>query len=72
MSAETATAVVRIMDVRAALATLAPKHRQVIVEMYYHGRQVDEIARSLGIPAGTVKSRSYHALRQLKRVMSAT
>jgi RNA polymerase sigma-70 factor, ECF subfamily len=63
---------VTIMDVRAALAMLAPKHRQVIVEMYYYGRQVDEIARSLGVPTGTVKSRSYYALRQLKRVMSAT
>jgi RNA polymerase sigma-70 factor (ECF subfamily) len=63
---------VTAMDVRAALATLAPKHRQVIVEMYYYCRPVDEIARSLGVPAGTVKSRAYYAMRQLKRVMSAT
>jgi len=60
------------LDVRAALATLSPKHRQVIVGMYYYGQQVDEIARSLGVPTGTVKSRSYYALRQLKHVMSAT
>ena len=62
---------VTAMDVRAALATLAPKHRQVIVEMYYYCRPVDEIARSLGVPVGTVKSRAYYAMRQLKRVMSA-
>lgn len=60
------------LDVRAALATLARKLRQVVVEMYYYGRQVDEIARSLGVPAGTVRSRAYYALRQLKRVMSGS
>jgi RNA polymerase sigma-70 factor (ECF subfamily) len=63
---------VTAMDVRAALATLAPKHRQVVVEVYYYGRPVDEIARSLGVPVGTVKSRAYYAMRQLKRVMSGT
>jgi RNA polymerase sigma-70 factor, ECF subfamily len=62
---------VTALDVRAAIAQLTPKHRQVVVEMFYYGRQVDEIAESLGIPAGTVKSRAYYALRQLKRVMSA-
>ncbi len=61
---------VTAMDVRAALATLAPKHRRVIVEMYYYCRPVDEIARSLGVPVGTVKSRAYYAMRQLKGVMS--
>jgi RNA polymerase sigma-70 factor (ECF subfamily) len=60
---------VAALDVRAALATLGQKHRQVIVEMYYYGRPVDEIARSLGVPPGTVKSRAYYAMRQLKRVM---
>ncbi len=59
------------MDVRAAIAKLTPKHQQVVVEMFYYGRQVDEIAESLGIPAGTVKSRAYYALRHLKRIMSA-
>ncbi len=61
---------VTAMDVRAAIAKLTPKHQQVVVEMFYYGRQVDEIAESLGIPAGTVKSRAYYALRHLKRVMS--
>jgi RNA polymerase sigma-70 factor, ECF subfamily len=62
---------VTALDVRAAIAKLTPKHRQVVVEMFYYGRQVDEIAESLGIPAGTVKSRAYYALRHLKRIMSA-
>jgi RNA polymerase sigma-70 factor, ECF subfamily len=59
------------LDVRAVLAQLTPEHREVIVEMYYHSRSVVEIAEKLGIPAGTVKSRTYYGLRQLRRLMSA-
>jgi RNA polymerase sigma-70 factor (ECF subfamily) len=61
---------VTAMDVQSALAQLSPDHRQIIVEMYFHGRQVTEIAQSLGIPTGTVKSRAYYAIRHLKRVLS--
>jgi RNA polymerase sigma-70 factor (ECF subfamily) len=60
------------IDVRAALTRLTPEHRQVIVEMYYLGQSVADIAQSLGIPEGTVKSRSYYGLRQLRRVLSIT
>jgi RNA polymerase sigma-70 factor (ECF subfamily) len=49
-----------------ALADLSPSHRAVIVETYYHGRSVADTAQVLGIPAGTVKSRTYYALRALK------
>jgi RNA polymerase sigma-70 factor (ECF subfamily) len=60
------------LDVRAALLQLTPEHRQVIVEMYFRGRQVTEISESLGIPEGTVKSRAYYGIRHLKRVLSAS
>jgi RNA polymerase sigma-70 factor (ECF subfamily) len=59
------------MDVRAALAQLKPERRQVIIEVYYHGRSVAEIAQRLGIPNGTVKSRTYYGLRELKRLLLA-
>ncbi|MEU5876552.1 sigma-70 family RNA polymerase sigma factor [Spirillospora sp. NPDC047279] len=49
-----------------ALADLSPPHRAVLVETYYRGRSVAETAKTLGIPAGTVKSRTYYALRALK------
>ncbi|HVA62013.1 MAG TPA: sigma-70 family RNA polymerase sigma factor [Mycobacteriales bacterium] len=49
-----------------ALATLSPEHRAVLVETYYRGQSVAEAARTLGVPAGTVKSRSYYALRALR------
>lgn len=49
-----------------ALSALRPEHRQVLVETYYLGRSVAEAALVLGIPAGTVKSRTFYALRALK------
>lgn len=49
-----------------ALAALRPDHRKVIVETYYRGCTVAEAAAALGIPAGTVKSRTYYALKALK------
>jgi len=52
--------------VQHALAKLSPDHRSVLVEMYYRGRSVAEAAEVLGVPAGTVKSRTYYALRALR------
>jgi RNA polymerase sigma-70 factor (ECF subfamily) len=62
---------VTALDVRAALAQLTPEHRQVIVEMYFHGRTAAEISDALGIPVGTVKSRTYYGIRQLRQILSA-
>jgi RNA polymerase sigma-70 factor (ECF subfamily) len=60
-----------VMDVRAALAQLTPEHRQIIVEVYYLGRSVTEVAKLLNIPEGTAKSRIYYGLRHLKRLLLA-
>jgi RNA polymerase sigma-70 factor (ECF subfamily) len=49
-----------------ALSSLRPEHRSVLLETYYRGRSVAEAASALGIPAGTVKSRTFYALRALK------
>jgi RNA polymerase sigma-70 factor (ECF subfamily) len=49
-----------------ALGALSDEHRSVLVELYYRGRSVAEAATELGVPAGTVKSRSYYALRALR------
>ncbi len=50
----------------AALARLSPDHRAVLRECYYRGKSVDEAAESLGVPPGTVKSRTHYALRALR------
>ena len=49
-----------------ALRALRPEHRGVLLQTYYLGKSVAEAAAALGIPAGTVKSRTYYALRALK------
>jgi DNA-directed RNA polymerase specialized sigma24 family protein len=49
-----------------ALASLHPDHRQVLVETYFRGSSVKEAAQTLGIPARTVKSRAFYALKALK------
>ncbi|GAA1557270.1 sigma-70 family RNA polymerase sigma factor [Kribbella hippodromi] len=62
--------VVNTMVVMEALDKLSPEHREVLVELYYRGRTVVEAAKELGVPPGTVKSRSYYALRALRAVMA--
>jgi RNA polymerase sigma-70 factor (ECF subfamily) len=49
-----------------AMRQLSPSHRDVIVECFYRGSSVGEAAERLGVPAGTIKSRTYYALRALK------
>ena len=63
--------VIAAVDVRAALSKLKPEHRQVIVEMYWRDRSVAEVADTLRIPEGTVKSRAYYGLRKLRQLLSA-
>lgn len=52
-----------------ALCSLSAEHRAVLVETYYRGRSVAEAAAVLGVPPGTVKSRSYYALRALRLLL---
>jgi RNA polymerase sigma-70 factor, ECF subfamily len=52
--------------VQDAMRTLSHPHRQVLVEIYLRGRSVAETAKLLGVPSGTVKSRTYYAMRALR------
>lgn len=61
-----ADAVVASVQVRQALARLSPGHRDVIEQLYLNGCTASEAAARLGIPEGTVFSRSYYALRILR------
>lgn len=49
-----------------ALSRLSSEHRAVLLECYYRGRPVADAARVLGVPEGTVKSRTHYALRGLR------
>jgi RNA polymerase sigma-70 factor (ECF subfamily) len=58
--------VVTSMVVMDALSRLSTEHRAVLEQVYLLGRTVAEAADALGIPPGTVKSRTYYALRALR------
>jgi RNA polymerase sigma-70 factor (ECF subfamily) len=57
------------LQVESALRQLSTEHREVLVETYFRGHSVAEAAKRLGIPPGTVKSRSYYALRALRLIL---
>ena len=52
-----------------AITRLSPEHRAVLLECYYRGVPVSEAAHRLGIPEGTVKSRTHYALKALRLVL---
>ncbi len=62
--------VVDSMVVLGAMDRLSHEHQDVLRSLYFQGRTVEETAESLGVPLGTVKSRSYYALRRLREVMA--
>ena len=53
-------------QVRRALAELPPPQRQVLEMMYFDGKTQSVIAGELGVPLGTVKSRTLLAMRRLR------
>jgi RNA polymerase sigma-70 factor, ECF subfamily len=50
-----------------ALQHLSPAHRTVLVETFYRGGSTATVARQLGIPNGTARSRLHYALDALRR-----
>ncbi|MFG2845885.1 sigma-70 family RNA polymerase sigma factor [Kitasatospora sp. NPDC048296] len=58
-------------DLATAMAELQPHHRDVLVELHLKGRSTAEVASSLGVPVGTVKSRNFYAVRALRPILAA-
>jgi RNA polymerase sigma factor (sigma-70 family) len=58
-------------EVRAALATLSCAEREALDLAYWGGLTQSEIATALGIPFGTVKSRTFSALARLRDALDA-
>ncbi len=56
-------------QVAAALERLTPEHRQMIRMAQFRGMSMREIAEETGLPVGTVKSRTWYALRSLRLVL---
>ena len=59
----------RAQVLSAALAQLRSRHREPLLLYYYHDRSFAEIAKVLGIPEGTVKSRIHQARERLTAVL---
>jgi len=56
--------------VRQCLAKLSPEHGEVIDLVYYHDKSVEEVARIIGIPGATVKTRMFYARKKLAELVS--
>ncbi len=60
----------RRREVRAALDTLPPDQRRAIEMAYFGGMTQVHIAEELGIPVGTVKTRTFAAMAKLRRALT--
>jgi RNA polymerase sigma-70 factor, ECF subfamily len=56
-------------QVAAALERLTPEHRQMVRLAHFQGLTMREIAERTHLPLGTVKSRTWYALRSLRLVL---
>jgi RNA polymerase sigma-70 factor (ECF subfamily) len=59
-----------IRRVREALERVDPRYREAMQLVYIEGLKVEEAARMLGIPEGTVKTRLLRGREAMRRVLS--
>jgi len=59
------------LDLVAALETLSPRHRAVLVLRFWEDLPVTAVAQVLGLPEGTVKSSTARALEALRDELAA-
>jgi len=56
---------------QACLKQLSSAHRQVVDLIYYHEQSIEEVARIIGVPENTVKTRAFHARKRLAELIAA-
>jgi RNA polymerase sigma-70 factor (ECF subfamily) len=56
---------------RDCLARLSAEHREIVDLVYYQGMAIGEVAAIIAIPANTVKTRMFHARKQLSALLEA-
>lgn len=55
------------LDAEKLMKSLSPKYADVISMLYFRGFQCNDIMNCLGIPSGTVKSRSHRAIKLMRK-----
>jgi RNA polymerase sigma-70 factor, ECF subfamily len=65
-SSDQVEALIDSLTIRDALQLLTPRHREVLELYLVEGRKQTEIAELLDLPVGTVKTRTYHAVRAFR------
>ena len=58
-------------ELQRAFGLLSMEHRVALVLHHYLGMSTEEAARTLGIPAGTVKSRLHYALEAMRAALES-
>lgn len=61
----------RSARLRDCLKQLSTAHREVLDLIYYHEQSVEDVARIIGVPLGTVKTRAFHARKHIAELMAA-
>ena len=57
--------------IRKCLMGLSSEHREIIDLVYYHEKTVEEVAKIVGIPENTVKTRMFYARKKLAEMLKA-
>jgi RNA polymerase sigma-70 factor (ECF subfamily) len=68
---DTAISVAARDELERGFRRLSPEQRAVVVLHHHLGYPLTEIAATLGIPVGTVRSRLHYAIRQLRAAIEA-
>ena len=57
--------------IRKCLMGPSAEHREIIDLVYYHEKSVEEVAKIVGIPENTVKTRMFYARKKLAEMLKA-
>jgi RNA polymerase sigma-70 factor, ECF subfamily len=71
VSADPAVSIAQRDQLERAFSRLPPEQRAILVLRHYLGLEPTEIAETLGIPAGTARSRLHYAHREMRAALEA-
>ena len=71
VSADPLVSIAQRDQLQRAFERLPPDQRAVLVLRHYLGLEPTEIAETLGIPAGTARSRLHYAHREMRAALEA-